>query len=140
MKSLLISLSDNNVDDSQQSESIIMGDKNSMLSAEIMMILSTRPCESNISDTPWVNASILNYGVSDVFEHDISKIEIAAILAARIKMALIRFEPRLYDIQVAAENKNGSFYYFIIQANSVDGPVCYRIMWDDVTSRFSLLE
>ncbi|MBW5812525.1 MULTISPECIES: GPW/gp25 family protein [Yersinia] len=139
MNSLLSSLSDNNVSDSQQSESI-MGDKNSILSAEIMMILSTRPCESNISDIPWVNTSILNYGVSDIFGHDIPKIEIAAILAARIKMALIRFEPRLHDIQVAAENKNGSFYYFIIQANSVDGPVCYRIMWDDVISRFSLLE
>ncbi|EKN4037489.1 GPW/gp25 family protein [Yersinia enterocolitica] len=139
MNSLLSSLSDNNVSDSQQSESI-MGDKNSILSAEIMMILSTRPCEENISDISWLNTSILNYGVSDVFGHDIPKIEIAAILAARIKMALIRFEPRLHDIQVAAENKNGSFYYFIIQANSVDGPVCYRIMWDDVISRFSLLE
>ncbi|MFV8762028.1 GPW/gp25 family protein [Yersinia enterocolitica] len=117
-----------------------MGAKNSILSAEIMMILSTRPCENNISDTPWVNSSILNYGVSDVFEHDIHKIDIAAILAARIKTALIRFEPRLHDIQVTAENKNGSFYYFIIQAKSIDGPVCYRIMWDDVISRFSLLE
>ncbi|EPZ8124193.1 GPW/gp25 family protein [Yersinia enterocolitica] len=139
MKSLLINLTYNNVDDSQQSESI-MGDKNSILSAEIMMILSTRPCENNISDTPWINTSILNYGVSDVFEYDVSKIDIAAILAARIKMALIRFEPRLHDIQVVAENKNGSFYYFIIQAKTMDGPVCYRIMWDDVISRFSLLE
>lgn len=139
MDSLLISLSDNNADYSQHSESI-MGDKNSMLSAEIMMILSTRPCESNISDIPWVNTSILNYGVSDVFEHDIPKMDITAILAARIKMALIRFEPRLHDIQVTAENKSGPFYYFIIQATSIDGPVCYRIMWDDVISRVSLLE
>lgn len=139
MDSLLISLSDNDVDYSQKSESI-MGAKNSILSAEIMMILSTRPCESNISDIPWVNTSILNYGVSDVFEHDIPKMDIAAILASRIKLALIRFEPRLNDIQVVAENKNGSFYYFIIQAKSIDGPVCYRIMWDDVISRFSLLE
>lgn len=139
MKSLLLSLSDNDVDYSQQSESI-MGDKNSILSAEIMMILSTRPCEKNISDTPLVNTSILNYGVSDVFEHDIPKMEVAAILAARIKTALIRFEPRLNDIQVVAENKSGSFYYFIIQATSIDGPVFYRVMWDDVISRFSLLE
>ncbi|ELI7922712.1 GPW/gp25 family protein [Yersinia enterocolitica] len=139
MNSLLVSLSDNNVDYSQQSESII-DDKNNILSKEIMMILSTRPCEDNISDISWLNTSILNYGVSDVFEHNFTKRDIAATLAARIKMALIRFESRLYDIQVEAENKSGPSYFFIIQAQSTDGAVCYRVMWDDVISRFSLLE
>ncbi|MFA3763173.1 GPW/gp25 family protein [Yersinia sp. 2466 StPb PI] len=139
MKSLLISLSDNNFDYSQQSYPII-GDKNSILSEEFMMILSTRPCEINVSDFSLVNASILNYGVSDAFEYNIPAIEIASTLASRIKMALIRFEPRLHDIQVEAENKNGSFYFFIIKARSMEGPVRYRIMWDDVISHFSFLE
>jgi type VI secretion system protein ImpF len=136
MSSLLKRLSDDQIDVKKQSDSEI-GDKTSILFEEIMMILSSRPYDNSLSDVPLVNASILNYGISDVFDSDIP---IATILVSRIALALIRFEPRLYDIQVKAEDKNGPFFFFIIEANTVAGPVRYRIMWDHVISRFSWSE
>ncbi|QNQ55452.1 GPW/gp25 family protein [Serratia liquefaciens] len=139
MKSLLIILSDDNVGNAHSSGAVV-GGKNSMLSEEIMMILSTRPRENNVSDVLFVNSSILNYGVSDVFEHGVNAKEIATILALRIKMALVRFETRLRDIQVIAESISGTFYFFVIQARSNEGAVSYRVMWDNVINRFSLLE
>lgn len=139
MNSLLINLSDNDLDHADVAE-LLVRDKNSIFSTEIMMILSTRPCDANTPHSQGHKTSVLNYGVSDVFESDIPKTDVAAVLASRIETSLIHFEPRLYDIRVAFENKIGSFYHFIMRANSIDGPVCFRITWDEVISRFSLLE
>ncbi|PBI77978.1 hypothetical protein A9993_24370 [Rahnella victoriana] len=136
MKSLLQQLSDNNPKD--QSDISEAEDKSSTLIDEILLLLSSRPRSYRIDDIPLINASILNYGVSDVFASDTPRLERNAIMQSRIETALQRFEPRLKNVCVTPGEELGSLCSFIIDAETLAGEVRYRLMWDDVISQFSL--
>jgi len=136
MKSLLQQLSDNNPKD--QNDISEEEDKSSTLIDEILLLLSSRPRSYRIDDIPLINASILNYGVSDVFASDTPRLERNAIMQSRIETALQRFEPRLKNVCVTPGEELGSLCSFIIDAETLAGEVRYRLMWDDVISQFSL--
>ncbi|CAM3657675.1 MULTISPECIES: GPW/gp25 family protein [Rahnella] len=136
MKSLLQQLSDNNPKD--QNDISEAEDKSSTLIDEILLLLSSRPRSYRIDDIPLINASILNYGVSDVFASDTPRLERNAIMQSRIETALQRFEPRLKNVCVTPGEELGSLCSFIIDAETLAGEVRYRLMWDDVISQFSL--
>lgn len=136
MKSLLQQLSDNNPKD--QNDISEEEDKSSTLIDEILLLLSSRPRSYRIDDIPLINESILNYGVSDVFSSDTPRLERNTIMQSRIQMALQRFEPRLKNISVTPGEELGSLCSFIINAETLNGEVRYRLMWDDVISQFSL--
>ncbi|WP_223509552.1 GPW/gp25 family protein [Rahnella sp. GSA61A] len=136
MKSLLQQLSDNNLKD--QNDLIEEEDKSSTLIDEILLLLSSRPRSYRIDNIPLINESILNYGVSDVFSSDTPRLERNAIMQSRIEMALQRFEPRLKNVCVTPGEELGSLCSFIINAETFNGEVRYRLMWDDVISQFSL--
>ena len=136
MKSLLQQLSDNNPKD--QNDISEAEDKSSTLIDEILLLLSSRPRSYRIDDIPLINASILNYGVSDVFASDTPRLERNAIMQSRIETALQRFEPRLKNVCVTPGEELGSLCSFIIDAETLAGEARYRLMWDDVISQFSL--
>ncbi|WP_148872904.1 GPW/gp25 family protein [Serratia marcescens] len=136
MNTLLQRLSDNNphdLNDATEAEN-----KSSRLAEEMLLLLSSRPRSYNVEHIPLVNNSILNYGVSDVFEKDTARVDRNNIMQSRIQVALQRFEPRLKNIVVSAGEQNGSYCAFIIEADTHHEHVRYRLMWDDVLSQFSL--
>ncbi|MBU9809459.1 GPW/gp25 family protein [Rahnella sp. C60] len=136
MKSLLQLLSDNNPKD--QNDFTEAEDKNSTFIDEILLLLSSRPRSYHIDNIPLVNESILNYGINDAFSSDTPRLERNAIIQSRIEMALRRFEPRLKNVCVTPGEEKGSLCSFIIDAETFNGEVRFRLVWDDVISQFSL--
>ncbi|WP_435952468.1 GPW/gp25 family protein [Dryocola sp. BD626] len=136
METLLQRLSDDNPknqDDRSEAE-----DKSSRLVEEVLMLLSSRPRSHHAEAIPVINESIINYGVCDVFASDTPRLERNAIMQRRIRLALQRFEPRLRNVDVIPGDEQGSQCFFLIEADTDDGRVRYRLMWDDVISQFTL--
>lgn len=136
MNTLLQRLSDNNPnnqDDVAEGEN-----KSSRLLEEMLLLLSSRPRSHHIEHIPLINNSILNYGVSDVFDKDTPRLDRNVIMQSRLKIALQRYEPRLKNIVVNAGEQNCGCCSFIIEADTSNGKVRYRLIWDDVISQFSL--
>ena len=89
---------------------------------------------------PLVKASVINYGVRDTFSSDTPDAIRNSVMQERIELALLRFEPRLRNTLVYSDNHENHTHCFVIEADTDAGPVCYRVMWDDILSHFSLSE
>lgn len=138
MKTLLQRLSDDNPGisvDPQDGEH-----KAGMLIDEVLLLLSSKPRCVEAESMPLVNASVVNYGIKDTFSTDISDITRNSIMQERIQLSLLRFEPRLKNTLVYSDNHENHTHCFVIEADTVDGHVFYRVMWDDILSQFSLRE
>lgn len=137
MKTLLQRLADDNP--KNQDEQHEAENQSEALMADILLLLSSRPRSYNIENSPHINESIINYGVSDVFASDTPRLERNSIMLERIQTALQRFEPRLIGIDVIHGSSKGRSCIFIIEAEAAFGPVRYHLMWDDRLSQFSLM-
>jgi len=113
-------------------------DQSEVLIADILILLSSRPCSYPVENITGINESIINYGVSDIFSSDIPRLERNLIMCERINTALQRFEPRLINVAVLPGEAREGMSVFIIEADTFFGAVRYRLMWDDVIGRFSL--
>lgn len=138
MNTLLNRLSDNNPEqdvDNEEGE-----DKSSTLLDELLLLLSSRPRSELAENMVLINASVMNYGIRDTFPCDTLGQMRHSIMQKRIELSLLRFEPRLKNTQVYSDNQEGHTHSFVIEADTDTGPVCYRLMWDDILSHFSLRE
>ncbi|AYN26643.1 hypothetical protein D8682_06360 [Buttiauxella sp. 3AFRM03] len=136
MNSLLQRLADDNPND--QYDDAEGEDKSDVLVSEILLLLSSRPLNYHVENIRLINESIINYGVSDVFTSDTSRLEKISIMQARITLALQRFEPRLKSINVYPGETQKHINSFVIEAEGFLGNVRYHLMWDDVLNQFFL--
>ena len=136
MNTLLQRLADDNPKEEQDVGEA--EDKRDVLVNDILFILSSRPRSYHVEQISLINNSIINYGVSDFFDNDTQRQTRNDVMRSRIQMALIRFEPRLKNVEVSLGQYQKGIASFLIEADTIYGAVRYNLMWDDVISQFSL--
>lgn len=135
MLSLLLRLTDNIPEGSED----VGREKNSndfqLLLDEIMMLLTSRPRFGYVENIPILNASILNYGIDELFVKNTSLDEHIIVLIQRIKLALKRFEPRLSNVEITAHRESLSIVNFVVNATFQRRKIVFTLNWDDAMNQ-----
>lgn len=135
MLSFLIRLSDDNPTTEEEQ---YQPEGKKWLLYELDMIFSSRPRFSYLEGMPFVNASVLNFGIDEyiplIDEPELRK----KIVEERIKKALQRFEPRLNCVTIVIKKENKSYIIYEINALYNMSPVKIELSWDECRGVFIL--
>ncbi|EHX93801.1 hypothetical protein ECDEC15A_4714 [Escherichia coli DEC15A] len=113
------------------------------LKYELGMLLSSRPLYLETDELPFVNSSVLNYGIkSSVYvvsagEHSDS---VNDEISSRILMMLQRYESRLEEPVVEYLSSDDNYSFFSVTALFFMDMVRLCIKWDKNSGEFSLDE
>ncbi|EEY1047095.1 lysozyme family protein, partial [Escherichia coli] len=110
------------------------------LKYELGMLLSSRPLYLETDELPFVNSSVLNYGIpSSVYgvsagEH--SNV-VNGEVSSKILMMLQRYEPRLEEPVVEHLSSDDNYSFFSVSALFFMDRVKFCIKWDKHSGEFS---
>lgn len=107
---------------------------------EIKMVLLSRVRISEYEVIPFINKSILNYGVDESFSKAIDINTRLHLLEGRIINAISRFEPRLTNVTVGSVIDNKQILRFSIRAIYLQHIFLMELCWDDCTARLYINE
>lgn len=140
MHSFLQFLRDDNPDSLEDHLNFVPSDD---LKYELGMLLSSRPLYLETDELPFVNSSVLNYGIkSSVYvvsagEHSDS---VNDEISSRILMMLQRYESRLEEPVVEYLSSDDNYSFFSVTALFFMDMVRLCIKWDKNSGEFSLDE
>ena len=140
MHSFLQYLRDDNPGSSEDDLNFVVSDD---LKYELGMLLSSRPLYLETDELPFVNSSVLNYGIkSSVYvvsagEHSDS---VNDEISSRILMMLQRYESRLEEPVVEYLSSDDNYSFFSVTALFFMDMVRLCIKWDKNSGEFSLDE
>ncbi|BDY37296.1 TPA: GPW/gp25 family protein [Escherichia coli] len=140
MHSFLQYLRDDNLGSSEDNLNFVPLDD---LKCELKMLLSSRPLYLEIDEFPFVNSSILNYGIkSSIYSVSASghNDTVYSEISSRILTALQRYEPRLEDPVVEHLCSDDHYSFFSVTALFFTDRVTFCIKWDKNSGEFSLDE
>lgn len=103
---------------------------------EIKMVLFSRVRIPDNETVPYINTSILNYGIDESFSNITDINDRLPVLENRIIIALSRFEPRLKNISLNSTIHNQQSMLFNIRAIYLGKSFEMELLWDDYTARF----
>ncbi|HFO8530131.1 TPA: lysozyme family protein, partial [Escherichia coli] len=130
MHSFLQFLRDDNPGSSEDLLNFVISDD---LKYELGMLLSSRPLYHEIDDLPFVNSSVLNYGITasvygvSVSEHSDS---VNSEISSRILITLQRYESRLRNPVVEHLFSDDNYSFFSVTALFFMDRVKFCIKWD----------
>lgn len=103
---------------------------------EIKMVLFSRVRMTENEQIPFINTSILNYGIDESFSNITDINARLPLLECRITNAISRFEPRLTDVTLNSTIDNNQSMNFIMRGMYCNHPFEMDLRWDDCTARF----
>lgn len=111
------------------------------LKDEMMLLLCSRPFYSHGQiDNQDLQCSVINYGVSDVYDNQKSHEERCLELCERVKVALFFFEPRINHPEVSIFSTSGTGCIFEIRSKYESVPFVFYVNWDSVYFHFTLCD
>ncbi|BDI39208.1 MULTISPECIES: lysozyme family protein [Escherichia] len=140
MHSFLQFLRDDNPGSSEDLLNFVISDD---LKYELGMLLSSRPLYHETDDLPFVNSSVLNYGITasvygvSASEHSDS---VNSEISSRILITLQRYESRLGNPVVEHLFSDDNYSFFSVTALFFMDRVKFCIKWDKHSGEFSLYE
>lgn len=140
MHSFLQFLRDDNPDSSEDKFNFNPSDD---LKYELGMLLSSRPLYLETDELPYVNNSVLNYGIKTSIYSVSSGEHNATInneISSRILLMLQRYEPRLKNPVVEHLSCDDNYCFFSVTAHFFMDRVKFCIKWDKNSGEFSLDE
>ncbi|EDA3267904.1 lysozyme family protein [Salmonella enterica subsp. enterica serovar Bovismorbificans] len=140
MHSFLQFLRDDNPGSSEDHLNLVPSDD---LKYELGMLLSSRPLYIETDELPFVNSSVLNYGIKSSI-YDVTAGEhsdtVNGEISSRILMILQRYEPRLENPVVEHIFSDDHYSFFSVTALFFMDRVKFCIKWDKSSGEFSLDE
>lgn len=140
MHSFLQFLRDDNPGSSEDRLNFIPSDD---LKYELGMLLSSRPLYLETDELPFVNSSVLNYGInSSVYSVSAGEHSDAVNdeISSRILMMIRRYEPRLEEPVVEHLSSDDNYSFFSVTALCFMERLKLCIKWDKNSGAFSLDE
>ena len=140
MHSFLQFLRDDNPGSSEDNLNFVPSDD---LKYELGMLLSSRPLYLETDELPFVNSSVLNYGIrSSVYgvSADEHSDAVNGEISSRILMMLQRYESRLEEPVVEYLSSDDNYSFFSVTALFFMDMVRLCIKWDKNSGEFSLDE
>ncbi|MFT2793428.1 GPW/gp25 family protein [Serratia sp. T13T92] len=136
MPSLLQLLSDNNPD---RDEDFFLNENKDCLFNELKMLFYSCSRLAFIEGVPFVNGSVLNYGINTSMTGLTEFEQRKLVIEQRIKDVLDRFEPRLTEVVVKVSSSLPVKVIFDIQAQYREETIFFQLVWDDCAYRISFV-
>lgn len=108
------------------------------LMSDLNMLFSSRPLSSGTTLYGELPKSVLNYGVFDVIDVDISDNERIEALSNFITQALSWFEPRLENVVITLQNKTPESIIFWLSGVFIYESVAFSISWSSTAYTYTL--
>ncbi|MCC8374719.1 MULTISPECIES: type VI secretion system baseplate subunit TssE [Photorhabdus] len=108
------------------------------LIADLSMLFSSRPISEVFPLFGELSKSVLNYGVSDVINVDISDDERIDALSNNIYQAISRFEPRLQDVVITLQKNTPENITFWVKGIFFNEQVVFSISWNSTAYTYSI--
>lgn len=105
---------------------------------DLNLIFSSRPLSNSEKLEGELNKSVLNYGVIDVINFDISDDERIEALKRNIHNAITCFEPRLKKVTVDLQNNTPEDIKFLVNCFFMGEPVSFSISWSSTAYTYTL--
>lgn len=108
------------------------------LMSDLNMLFSSRPLSSGTELYGELPKSVLNYGVFDVIDVDISDSERIEALSNFITQALSWFEPRLESVVITLQKNTPESIIFWVCGIFIHEQVAFSISWSSTAYTYTL--